>query len=193
MTDQYGITLAQYEVLMRPLRGTRISTRRQGGKDLSYVQTWDIKAHLTRIFGFGNWDSEILDYRHVVTREYAKDGKDMVEVSYSARVQLTIRTENGARLCVHTEAAVGSTSGPAYLLGDHHDNSLKTAASDALKRCAINLGSQFGLGLYNNGTLADVVRETVVKPAGYVDAPTAVTPEQEAMLAQSLGATEVTK
>jgi hypothetical protein len=34
-----------------------------------------------------------------------------------------------------------------------------------LKRCAINLGDQFGLGLYNNGSTAAVVRSTLAGPA----------------------------
>jgi hypothetical protein len=38
---------------------------------------------------------------------------------------------------------------------------IKTAESDALKRAAINLGTQFGLSLYNNGSLRDVVVQTL--------------------------------
>jgi hypothetical protein len=35
---------------------------------------------------------------------------------------------------------------------------IKTAESQAFKRCAINLGDQFGLSLYNNGGTGSVVR-----------------------------------
>ena len=35
---------------------------------------------------------------------------------------------------------------------------IKTAESQAFKRCAINLGDQFGLSLYNNGGTSSVVR-----------------------------------
>jgi hypothetical protein len=38
---------------------------------------------------------------------------------------------------------------------------IKTAESDALKRAAINLGTQFGLSLYNNGSPKDVVGTTL--------------------------------
>jgi hypothetical protein len=34
---------------------------------------------------------------------------------------------------------------------------MKTALSQALKRCAVNLGDQFGLSLYNDGSQAPVV------------------------------------
>lgn len=49
---------------------------------------------------------------------------------------------------------------------------VKTAESDALKRAAINLGTQFGLSLYNDGSLADVVHTTLDK----ADAPAAEKP-----------------
>jgi len=37
-------------------------------------------ADLTRIFGFCNWDSKMVEYRHVLDRPYENKGKDMVEV-----------------------------------------------------------------------------------------------------------------
>jgi recombination DNA repair RAD52 pathway protein len=42
---------------------------------------------------------------------------------------------------------------------------IKSAESDALKRAAINLGTQFGLSLYNNGSLRDVVIQTLDQPS----------------------------
>lgn len=184
-----GLTPDQYRYLMNPLRSSRVATRKQGGKELSYLEAWDVKAHLTRIFGFGNWDSEMLEYQYVGQREYENSNKaPMVEVIYSARVRLAIRDAHGQALCTHTEAAVGSTSGPMSMLGEHHDNALKTAASDALKRCAINLGTQFGLSLYDNGNRNDVIRQTLVAPPGIETAVITPTDEQESRLARSLGA-----
>lgn len=196
----HGLSPEQHTYLLNPLRKTRIAKRSQGGKELSYLEAWDVKAHLTRIFGFCNWDSEMIEYHHVADRAYqSTQGKDMVEVIYSCRMQLTIRNQHGYELCTHTEAAVGSASGPANMLGDHHDNALKTAASDALKRCAINLGTQFGLSLYDDGSTMDVVRNVLVAPPGVATTPaapqerpeTAPTDEEaEKVLRESLGATE---
>lgn len=182
----------QYEVLMTPIRGTRVSSRSQGGKQLSYVEAWDIKAHLTRIFGFGNWDCEMLEYQHITDRPYTRAGYkegdppvDMLEVAFSARVQLTIRDPEGNHLCRYSEGAVGNASGPVSQYGELLDNALKSAASDALKRCAINMGSQFGLSLYDKGNRNEVIRSTIVTPPGYEKPePTA---EQTARLDQSLG------
>lgn len=194
----YGISPRQYQVLMRPLAKTRVAKRSQGGKNLSYLEAWDVKAHLTRVFGFGNWDSSVVEFSHVANREYMSNpseaqkaqGKEpvhMIEVVYSARVNLNIRNEHGVHLCSHTEAAVGSTSGPLTMLGEHHDNAVKTAASDALKRCAINLGTQFGLSLYDDGSTMDVVKMTVVQPPGSEELAQQATEQQSQALATSLG------
>jgi recombination DNA repair RAD52 pathway protein len=187
MTQERGqISPEQYDVLMSPIKGTRIATRKQSGKSLSYLEAWDVKAHLTRIFGFGNWDLEMLDYQFIREREYvSQQNKEMVEVIYSARMQLTIRDSEGRPVCRHSEAAVGSASGPPSMMGEHHDNAVKQAASDGLKRCAINMGSQFGLSLYDQGSTREVIKGTLVTPEGY-EKPEPTQQQQEA-LAGSVG------
>jgi recombination DNA repair RAD52 pathway protein len=190
------LTPEQRAYLMNPLRGARVVHRSQGGKQLSYLAAWDVKAHLIRIFGFGNWDSETLESEYLFTREYESSTKTpMVEVGYKATVRLTVRDKDGQVISTQSEGAVGSASGPASMLGDHHDNALKTAASDALKRCAINWGTQFGLSLYDDGTTTDVVKGGP-GIAMYDDAPVEdpgpdLTPEQEERLKAVLGATPV--
>lgn len=197
-----SISAEQYATLMKPLNASRVANRSQGGKQLSYLESYDVRAHLIRIFGFGNFDVKVIECNHITDRNYESQPdsngktKAMVEVIYFARVELVIRVLQtdaegmtyAETLCTHIESAVGSASGPENMLGEHHDNAAKTAASDALKRCAINLGSQFGLSLYNNGTLAEVVKGTLVKPVGVEPAPEP-TEEQVAALANSLGAT----
>jgi hypothetical protein len=186
------ITAEQYAYLMNPLRSARVATRQQGGKTLSYLEAWDVKAHLTRIFGFGNWDLNMLEQEHVATRPYLNDaGKDMVEVVWMAKMMLTVRDNQGREIATHSEAAVGSASGPASMLGDHHDNALKTAASDATKRCAINWGTQFGLSLYDNGAKTDVIKQTLVKPDGVVVSEEKRTEEQVANIQATLGGTVI--
>ena len=117
-----GLTPEQFDILSKPIRRSRIANRQQGGKTLSYLESWDVRAHLIRVFGFGNFDVELLDYGHVDTREYQSNGgKDMAEVIWHARVRLTIRTpatdSDGVTyfhtLASYVEAAVGSASGPA--------------------------------------------------------------------------------
>lgn len=184
-----SLTPTQFETLSRPINSTRIAQRSQGGKQLSYLESWDVRAHLIRIFGYTNFDVELRDYRHVGTREYMSTPrndndtpKPMVEVIYTARVRLTLRDADGLILCTYIEGAGGSASGPVNMLGEHHDNALKTAESDALKRCAINLGNQFGLSLYDQGSTRDVVKGTLVKP--YVEDTQVITDGEGTVLAE---------
>lgn len=188
-----GLTPEQHATLLRPLNRTRIAQRTQGGKQLSYLESWEVRAHLIRVFGFCNFDAELIQYRHVADRPYDskpdKEGevKPMVEVIYSAQMELRLRDSEGNSLAMYAEAAVGSASGPMNTLGDLHDNALKTAASDALKRCAINLGTQFGLSLYDNGATADVVKRSLVAPEGYEEKKPDEAQTQQ--IAAALGAT----
>ena len=152
-------TPQQIDALMRPLKEQRVSSRKQGGQSLSYLEAWDVKAHLTRIFGFGGWDSAVHD---IVLVSCEKDEKGNYDASYQASVTLTIRDPKGHYVCEFTEAAVGSASLPRK--GEALDMAIKTAESDALKRAAINLGTQFGLSLYNGGSLRDVIITTLVHP-----------------------------
>jgi recombination DNA repair RAD52 pathway protein len=197
------LSAEQHDYLLNNLRSTRVAQRNAGGKTLSYLEAWDVKAHLTRVFGFGNWDLETLDYQFIGNRPYvSKDEKAMVEVMYSARVQLTVRvfdeqTQEMATLCRYSECASGSSAAPDYLVAESHDNALKTAVSDATKRCAINLGTQFGLSLYDNGNRNDIVKFTLVRPEGATKGipPSIadVSPEGAEALATTLGATPVSE
>lgn len=144
----------QYEQLLKPLNDTRVAKRGQAGRQLSYLEAWDVKAHLIRIFGFGGWSADVLESSLAFED---KNEKGQWNVGYKVTLCLCI-----AQLgCTYTEAAVGSATLPQR--GEAHDMAIKTAESDALKRAAINLGTQFGLSLYNNGSLRDVVVQTLDK------------------------------
>lgn len=188
-----SLTKKQFETLRRPLNSSRVAKRSQSGKQLSYLESWDVRAHLVRVFGYGNFDIEVRDTLPLDVREYkSNDDKPMAEAVWFAKVRLTVRGIDGERLCRYTESAVGSASAPASMLAESHDNAVKTAASDALKRCAINLGTQFGLSLYDSGTTADVVKNTIAPPPGVEpDADPPLSPEQVENLRNTLGAEPV--
>lgn len=156
---------AQYAQLLKPLNPSRVAKRQQAGRNLSYLEAWDVKAHLNRIFGFLNWSADVIDSSLAFEDQ---NEKGQWQVGY--KVVLCLRV-NGAS---YTEAAVGSASLPQR--GEAHDMAIKTAESDALKRAAINLGTQFGLSLYDNGSMKDVVgktldRDTVSQPEGEPEPP----------------------
>lgn len=156
MTDQpvVGIDQQQFELLMRPLNKQRVKHRSQGGMELSYLEAYDVRATLIRVFGFGGFSIETLDSKIV---DVSAKGNLHV-VTASAHVRLVIHSLE----CVYSEVAAATQTGP--VLGEVADFALKTAVSDAMKRCAMNLGSQFGLGLYDHGSLAEPVKVVFGQP-----------------------------
>lgn len=169
------LTVTQQNALMSNLNQARVSSRKQGRSSLSYLEAYDVKATLVRVFGFGGFSAEA-DQCEIVKIEnninkttgfgkdkvaqpiaYQQDGQiDRSTANYrvTARVRVTLTIHQlGA---VYTEWAASSQTGPD--LGDVTDFAIKTAESDALKRAAIYLGSQFGLSLYNAGSTNDVIR-----------------------------------
>lgn len=151
---------AQYEQLLKPLNPARVAKRQQAGRNLSYLEAWDVKAHLNRIFGFLNWSADVIS-ADLAFEE--KNEKAQWNVGYKVILRLTIGT--GRRAATYTESAVGSASLPQR--GEAHDMAVKTAESDALKRAAINLGTQFGLSLYDNGSTKDVIGKTLDRSEYY--------------------------
>ena len=147
------INKAQQEQLIKGINPTRIAKRQGGGgKSLSYLESWDVKAHLIRIFGFGGWNWTVLK-AELAFEEQNERGNWNVGYKVIGRIYLH------SLECDYTEAAVGSAS--LSQRGEAHDMAIKTAESDAIKRAAINLGDQFGLSLYNNGSTAPVVINTL--------------------------------
>jgi recombination DNA repair RAD52 pathway protein len=149
------INSLQHEQLLKGINPNRIAKRQGGGgKSLSYLEAWEVKAHLIRIFGFGNWSWDV-KVAELAFEEQNERGN--WNVGYRVIGELRIHDLS----CTYTEAAVGSAS--LSQRGEAHDMAIKTAESDALKRAAINLGDQFGLSLYNNGATAPVVLNTLTE------------------------------
>ena len=165
MTER-GFNQAQVEQLLKPINQSRVLS---DGKGFSHVSQQDILAHLTRIFGFGNFDIDVKSVELVF--ENPRDEKHTrFDVCYKALVRLTIRDSQGNEIC-HFENGSMETS-QNQTRGDGHDLAYKSAISPSVKRAAIALGDQFGLSLYNKGQMAALVRSTLIQP----DFPTQVAP-----------------
>jgi len=178
-------TPEQLRVLTSRLNAARVSHRGQGNNQLSYLEAWDVKATLIRLFGFGGFSADVIDSEIVEiirdTEEADQRGRPKITVTARATVRLHIKQFD----CTYTEVAVSSQSGRD--IGEVADFAMKTAESDALKRAAIYLGTQFGLSLYNSGSTEDVVR-VVFAPGQEFPVATDPSSEQQATLAESLGA-----
>lgn len=216
-------TVAQTKQLLAPINPVRVLQDPRGN---SHVSQQDVVAHLIRVFGFGSFSTELLQLECLAEkpRDPEKTGyKDKWDVVYRAVVRLSIfedRKIDGANMrqvvCSFEDASTGDAQNQNY--GDAHDLAMKSAISVAKKRCAIHLGDQFGLSLYNKGQMAALVKGTLVLPTGWTDdkpediqrdvppqesmgidethhdstnGEPEVTDEQKDMLAKSLGATEV--
>lgn len=163
-TTPWGLTAEQVELLLRMIAEGRV--RQQKGND--HLEAWDIRRWLNRIFGFTGWSEECLSEVLVHERIWPakEEGKFRCTAVYRVRLRLHIRDVWGNELKFSDGAAAGeSVNQPS--IGDAHDMALKTAYSQALKRCAIDLGDQFGLSLYSKTRRQDdkaVVQQTLGHP-----------------------------
>ena len=162
---QTGATLTkdQYAFLCSPLHEQRVN-HKQGQ---SHLEAWDVRRHLIRCFGFGGYDTDKIStdlIREIEHKPTDPNGKSRWTVIYRAEVRLTVKRPDGSELAHWDDGATGDGCNLPSL-GDAHDFALKTAYSQALKRCAVNLGDQFGLCLYNGGDPAPVVLRSLVAPA----------------------------
>lgn len=150
LSDLQVIQLLQ---ALNPARVQELS--KPGSGKLSYVAAWDIRRTLTRIFGFGGWS--LIDPRvtiDLVERDVKKSsGNGTTNFRVTATVTVTLYIHQLGAMYAGTATASQSGS----VLGDVQDFAIKTADSDAFKRAAMNLGTQFGLSLYDHGSLADVI------------------------------------
>lgn len=153
--DGKYLTDEQIAGLLRPIKATRVG---KDGKGFSHVEAYDIRAHMNRLFGFGRWSSS-LESCELVFESEDKPGK--WTVCYRAVMELRIHAADGTYLCQHSDVATGDARNMPSR-SDAHDMASKTAASQAFKRAAVNLGDQFGLSLYNKGSLQPIVRLSLV-------------------------------
>ncbi len=175
------ISIAQYEQLLQPVNPRRVQTLKKGNTKLSHLEAWDVRRQLLRIFGFFSYDIEtvaldlVKEIEHPpgsIAKTVWKNGKPSNEtttnkttlwtVVYRAQVKLVIKDGPGILASYEDGASGDAANQPS--IGDAHDLAMKTALSQALKRCAVNLGDQFGLSLYDGGSVQPVVGTTLNQP-----------------------------
>ena len=176
------VSPGQYDYLCKGIDPSRV--RQLQGQ--SHIEAWDVRRTLIRVFGFGGFDIESryetlvreiesppgtikrIDFK---TKKETTNEKTVWTVVYRVGLRLIVKDIHGREITHVDDSATGdSVNQPS--LGDAHDMSLKTAHSQALKRCAVNLGDQFGLSLYNKGGTGGVVVRSLVSPTTGQSAPT---------------------
>lgn len=171
----------QVALLLKPIHPQRVLQL----KGMSYVEGYDIRAELNRVFGFARWSEEIQD-QHLICETEVKTnaGKPAWNVVYYSRVALTVNAPDGTPLARYEGAHAGENTHPVR--GEAHAIALTASQTYALRRCAINLGDQFGLGLYNKGSLEPIVRWTLVGSAPADTDDVAKVEAEEADVAQAM-------
>lgn len=165
--NRRGLTRAQIERLRLPIDANFVEKK----QNLSYIAQHEVRAELTRIFGYGNWDSSVDDMQFVY--EYEVKNGDLefpnkpktpetiyYRVCYRARVTLNIRDYWGNHVASFSEWHAEANS-VLPDRGEAHAMAITSVESYALRRCAINLGDRLGLGLYDKGSLAPLVKNTL--------------------------------
>lgn len=131
--------------LDKPIDLNRVKSRQgSGGRSLSYIEGHDAIRTANTIFGFGGWSTDVVELVCLGSEpRKSGQGKDGFGVGYRATVRVTVGdntfTDTGFGDAVEY---TGSQIAP-------HELASKEAVTDALKRCLMHYGDQFGLSLYS--------------------------------------------
>lgn len=140
-------TEEQHKELSAPLLRSNVKTRKQSGRNLSYIESWRAIEEANRIFGFDGWTSETVETRMVNQSErLIGDRKEKGwNVSYVARVRVVVFAGD----TIVTREGVGAGHGIDRDLGQAHESAIKESESDARKRALMTFGYPLGLALYD--------------------------------------------
>lgn len=124
------------------------------GEKIKYLDGKYVINTLNRAFGYGNWE-----YYAQEVKDMTIDAETGIPMGVSAMVCLTVRFPNG-REVEFTDTGFGETPHPWDKVNKvykprtwgGYEIARKGAVTDGLKRCAANLGDQFGLSLKGKET-----------------------------------------
>jgi recombination DNA repair RAD52 pathway protein len=127
------------------------SRRGANGRAVAYLEAWHIIDMANEVFGFGNWDAETVEMKrehepvHIPPSE--ENPKGAIVVTYSARVRVTVYSQDGTRKVVRERTGGHRGFGPT--VGQAVEDCIKAAETDATKRAFVTFGNIFGLALYD--------------------------------------------
>ncbi len=153
------MALSQDQVgqLLAPLSRDLVKSRKQGGRDVSYIEGWKAIEEANRIFGFDGWTRETIEIKCVseAERTIGQQGNKGFGVTYIIKVRVMV-----GNVC---REGCGAGHGIDRDLGQAHESAIKEAETDAMKRALMTFGNPFGLALYDK-TQANVVDDTAPAP-----------------------------
>jgi len=124
------------------------SRRGANGKAVAYLEAWHVIDMANEVFGFGNWDAETVEMKREhepvqipPTEEHPKGG---IVVTYSARVRVTVYSEDGSRKVVRERSGGHRGFGPT--VGQAVEDCIKAAETDATKSRVRDFRQHFRAG-----------------------------------------------
>jgi len=145
-------TPEQKAILEGKLDKANVKQRRgANGKAVSYLEAWYVVDMANEVFGFGHWDAETVEMKREhepvqipPSEEHPRGG---IVVTYSARVRVTVYSQDGSRKVMRERTGGHRGFGPT--VGQAVEDCQKAAESDATKRAFVTFGNVFGLALYD--------------------------------------------
>lgn len=159
------LTKKQLARLVQAIDPSHVESKR----GMSYMAQHEVRAELTRIFGYGNWDSQVEEMTLLYETRLEKGdpqypskgtGAPYYVSCYKASVRLNIRDFHGQHVCSFVEYHAEENA-PLPNRGEAHAMAITSVQSYALRRAAIGLGDRLGLGLYNKGGTLALVKGTL--------------------------------
>lgn len=154
---EHGLTKTQIRRLLSAIDPKHVD-KKQGR--MSYMAHHEVRAELTRIFGYGNWDAQTEKMDFLWEDSIEKDGKTYWRACYTALVRVNIRDYWGNPVA----SFVGAHAEANSILpdrGEAHAMAVTSVESYALRRAVISLGDRLGLGLYDGGSEMALVKGTL--------------------------------
>lgn len=154
------LTDEQWALLDEPL-DPRLGTYRKAdkGRDVSYLEGYQVIAQANRIFGFDGWGYSV----DRLDQSVMADGSGML---YWCLVTVTVegcppRQDIGCHVIRNTVDQDGKVKDNVNN-PDQHDLARKSAVTDALKRAFRSFGDQFGNSLYDkDSNIHQAIHEAV--------------------------------
>lgn len=132
-------TQEQKDDLSAKLDKSKVKTRKQGGRDVAYIEGWHAIAEANRIFGYDGWLRETVEMKPVTSGYKNQNGNHVA--NYYCKVRITVGDI--------VREGCGFGSGIDRDEGQAHESAIKEAETDAMKRALMTFGNPFGLALYD--------------------------------------------
>lgn len=118
--------------LKQPLKASRVKSRSQSGRSVSYLEGYDVIDAANDIFGFDGWS-------------YSVEGIEPLGGDEKRRLyQAVVRVMVGS--AIRSDVGHGISAGDS---SEAQETAIKGAVTDALKRALRSFGAQFGNSLYD--------------------------------------------